>query len=151
MITERQIKRIRRYCREPIEKIKGYYEAVSSDNEFDCHHLNGLTYTMAELKKMNMYYRRPASELEFVDRHNHRSSKVLHHEQPFIDNRLYGSGDKAPNWRGNKAKDSAKYRRALRLFKAGLISEEELAPLRKLSQQETKLRHIEKSKRTNAR
>jgi len=36
MITEGQIKRLRRYCREPIENIRGYKEALNSKRKYDC-------------------------------------------------------------------------------------------------------------------
>ena len=140
MITERQIKSFKRYCREPIENIKGYHEAVSSREPYDCHHRNELTFSEKELILMNMYYHRPASELVFIERSVHRGSNKLHKECHKV--YVHRVSTRNPNWKGDSANDSAKYRRALKLFKAGLISEEELAPLRKLSQKETKERHI---------
>lgn len=142
MITERQIKRFRRYCREPIENIDGYREAVSSKEPYDCHHRNEDNFTQEELISMDMYYHRPASELEFIERSMHRGSTKLHKHKEYTHHGPRCLTTSNSNWKGDSAKDSAKYRRALKLFKAGLISEDELIPLRKLAQQETKERHI---------
>lgn len=70
--TERSMRRIQRYCREPIENIKNYDKAVSdTKNRYLLHHINELTFTQDELKKMNMYYNRPASELVWVTDKEH--------------------------------------------------------------------------------
>lgn len=108
MITDSQIRRLKKYCREPIENIKGYKEAVESEEMYDCHHINELTFSREELKKMNMYYNRPASELIIITRYDHR---ILHHrhDMPSANygekNGMYGTtGDKSPGYgrTGNK-------------------------------------------------
>ena len=72
MINEKQA---RRYCRENITLIKNYAEAVvDTTRMWICHHINGEPFTgfcKKDLKKMNMYYKRPASELKFVTRKMH--------------------------------------------------------------------------------
>ena len=76
MIHEKQAKK---YCREDISLIKNYSEAVADTKHYWlCHHVNGEPFTgfnKEQLKKMNMYYKRPASELKFVTRHMH---SVIH-------------------------------------------------------------------------
>ena len=62
----------RYYCREPVENITGYKEAISNPGRYVCHHLNELTFTREELIKMNMYYHRPASELRIMTRSEHQ-------------------------------------------------------------------------------
>lgn len=154
MLSKQGIKNIKRYCREPIENIKGYKESVESEGQYDCHHINELTFTRSELIKMNMYYHRPASELLIIP---HSSHMKLHRRHDMASARygekapmygrtgdkapMYGrTGDKAPmygrctdnspNWKGNKCSESAKYMRALKLYKAGKITDEEFQPYR---------------------
>lgn len=65
----------RKYCREDITLIKNYEEAVSDTTQMLlCHHRNAEPFTgfcTKDLKKMNMYLQRPASELMFVTRKMH--------------------------------------------------------------------------------
>lgn len=74
MINEKQA---RKYCREDITLIENYAEAVADKSRtWICHHRNAEPFTgfcAADLKKMNMYLQRPASELKFVTRREHRS------------------------------------------------------------------------------
>ena len=74
MINEKQA---RKYCREDISKIAGYAEAVVDTTQtYICHHRNAEPFTgfcRKDLKKMNMYYQRPASELMFVMRSEHNT------------------------------------------------------------------------------
>lgn len=67
----------RKYCREDITIIKNYTEAIADKTRmWICHHINGEPFTgfcTADLKKMNMYYQRPASELVFVSRSEHNT------------------------------------------------------------------------------
>lgn len=126
MITEWGIKRLKRYCREPIENIKGYREAVEGDGRYDCHHINELTFTMNELKKMNMYYNRPASELIILTHSQHLNWHI----------KWNGNG----KWKGDNAGPATMYRRALKLYKSGQISEEEFQPFRDKWQDYLRLR-----------
>jgi hypothetical protein len=67
-----------KYCRDPIEKIKGYEEAISSPEMYDCHHVLELTldgqfaHHPEELERMGMYWNRPAYELEFLKHSEHQ-------------------------------------------------------------------------------
>ena len=101
MLSKHQICMIKRYCREPIENIKGYSEAITSQEKYHCHHINELTFKMKELIKMNMYYQRPASELVLLTSVEHR--------------RLH------PHWQGDAASKHAKYMRARRKRKREVI------------------------------
>lgn len=65
--------RINMICRDPISSIRNYDKAVADDSTvYQLHHINELTFSSEELKKMNMYYHRPASELIFLTPKEHR-------------------------------------------------------------------------------
>ena len=75
----------RLYCSEDISLIENYQDAISDEERtWDIHHRkecdeNGRTlFTTKQLIEMNLYYKRPASELIFVTRSMH---KKLHREQ----------------------------------------------------------------------
>lgn len=66
------------YCSEDIALIENYQEAISDDQKmWDIHHRrecdeNGKTlFTKKQLKEMNLYFNRPASELIFVTKSMH--------------------------------------------------------------------------------
>ena len=67
------------FCREDASKIEGYEEAIKSDEQFDCHHRlelhadGSLRFTTASLKKLDLYYNRPACELVFITHSTHIS------------------------------------------------------------------------------
>ena len=79
--------RAKDYCCEDISKIENYYDALNSDEEYDCHHRleshdeNGVIrerfLTKDDLKKLGKYYNVPASELIFIPRHEHLSIHSL--------------------------------------------------------------------------
>lgn len=160
MLTKSGIRHIKKYCREPIENIKGYREAVESEGRYDCHHINGLTFTSEELKKMNMYYHRPASELIIMSRFDHKS---LHQRSDMPSttkgdkNGMFGitgekhpcfgrtftqtedtkrklseklSDDKNPAWKGENCSVQSLYKRAKKKFRQGIISESEFQKFR---------------------
>ena len=75
----------KRYCSDDIALIENYHEAISDEKKiWDIHHRrecdeNGRTlFTHKQLIDMNLYFKRPASELIFVTRSMH---KKLHREQ----------------------------------------------------------------------
>ena len=86
MIDEKQV---RRYCREDLSLIENYDEAVRSEEPYHCHHryeLNdGLVLSVNDLKDMGLYYKRPASELIFLKRIDHRRLHTIGSAHP-----LYG-------------------------------------------------------------
>lgn len=116
MLKERRIQKLKKYCREPLENIKGYKEAVESEGRYDCHHINELTFTRDELKKMNMYYNRPASELVFMKAEEHR--------------KWHNKWNGHPSWKGDTVTIQGYYRRAKNLYKSGKISEADFQPYR---------------------
>lgn len=81
MITERQLRSIRQYCSEDITKIENYDLAMTDmEHTWDCHHRlelgdNGEVISYKELKQHGLYYHRPASELIFLTKSEHR---ILH-------------------------------------------------------------------------
>lgn len=72
-----QFRMARRYCKDPIEMIAGYNEAVASDELYVIHHVLELTldgeqaHTVDELKRLDMYYKRPYFELVFLPTREH--------------------------------------------------------------------------------
>jgi hypothetical protein len=61
------IAKIKQVCCEPIEKIANFVEAINdSRHMWHLHHKLGLSNTVAELKKNDLYFHRPANELEFI-------------------------------------------------------------------------------------
>lgn len=140
MLSEHQMQLLRKYCREPIEDIKGYEEALNSTEKYHCHHINELTFTKYELVKMNMYYNRPASELVLIIELEH---KHLHGRPDMPSSRgrtgelnpMYGrtgenhpasknkgelspmfgrTGSKHPSWKGDNVTIRQMYRRKSR-------------------------------------
>ena len=73
MISETNVKK---YCAEDISLIENYKEAVSSKELYHCHHRleiqDDKCYFAKELKQMNLYYGRPASELIFLKAREHK-------------------------------------------------------------------------------
>lgn len=126
MITEYNIFCAKRYCRDDITKIKGYERALTEQGKFHIHHLNEWTFTRSELIAMNMYYHRPADELQWMSHSEHRGWHNLWNGN-FMKGKV---DDLAPTWKGEHAGVQAKYKRGLRDFRSGKITEEELQPLR---------------------
>jgi hypothetical protein len=131
MITKKGIRILKRYCRDNIKDIKGYKEAINSSKKYHCHHINELTFTKDELKKMNMYYNRPASELVLLT-HSEHSKLHQRHNMPSARvgsrNGMYGresamrhlKGDKHPRWQGGISFDHKEYMRQYRAKKRAL-------------------------------
>jgi hypothetical protein len=173
MITECGIRQLKKYCREPIENIKGYREAVeSTDGGYHCHHINELTFSRKELKKLNMLYHRPASELVILSNSDHQKWHDKWNGNPMTGkgylmsgdknpmfgvkgkdhpgsrlvgekNPMYGrSTDKNPNWKGDKASASAMYGRAKKLYKSGQITEEEFQKFRDIWSEYQRMRKL---------
>ena len=81
MINERYAKR---YCSEEISLIENYHDAIADEERmWDIHHRRecdseGRTlFTKKQLKELNLYFKRPASELVFVTKSMHMK---LHRE-----------------------------------------------------------------------
>lgn len=70
MISEKNAKL---YCKDDISLIENYEEAVN-DNErkWDCHHRRESIYTAEGLIEIGEYYNRPAIELIFLTKSEHR-------------------------------------------------------------------------------
>lgn len=114
MISELNLINWSNYCREPIENIKGYNEALNNPGRYDCHHINELTFTKDQLKKMNMYYHRPASELVIMSHSEHRRWHILWNGDPIHGNEWKISGELNHNYKGDDCSDHhKKYRDTL--------------------------------------
>ena len=72
------------YCCDNISLIENYELAINDNSQiWECHHRleiqNGIFKSDVELKKENLYYKRPASELIFL---THSEHKKLHCDNP---------------------------------------------------------------------
>lgn len=81
MINKKQAKR---FCKDPIEKIENYEAAIADEVQtWHLHHRLELTldgefaHSRDELKRLNMYYKRPYFELIFLTPAEHRSIHSL--------------------------------------------------------------------------
>ena len=70
---------VKKFCNEDITLIENYEKAINDTQTWDCHHRKetdeGLS--LKQLKELGLYYDRPASELIFLTKSEHRS---LHHQ-----------------------------------------------------------------------
>ena len=67
------INSVKKYCRDDISLIKNYNLAIADKKQqWYCHHINEMSFTADELKKMNMYYNRPANEFIFLTAKEHK-------------------------------------------------------------------------------
>lgn len=74
---------LKRFCCEDISLIENYKLAVNSNEQYDCHHRleiqeDGVLLSMQQLKDMNLYYHRPASELIFLSHKEHMRLHALY-------------------------------------------------------------------------
>lgn len=72
------VDKVRKFCKEDISNIENYDNAVNDTSQtWHCHHKleihSDYCNSMKELKLMNLYYDRPACELIFLTKHDHRS------------------------------------------------------------------------------
>lgn len=75
MISEKKVKK---YCKDSISKIENYEQAMADTSQvWDCHHRlelhpdHSVRFTRGSLKKLGLYYHRPASELIFLTEVEH--------------------------------------------------------------------------------
>ena len=117
-------RRIHKYCSDDISQIENY-ESAKNDNSqiWDLHHRLelGSDYenTKSDLEMMNLYWNRPANELIFLTRDQH----IRLHS-------LRKNGKKCPCYKHGRSIPKSMYRKALKQFKAGLITEDQLQPFR---------------------
>lgn len=78
---------LKQYCCEDFSNIEGYKEALENPNiEYHCHHRLEIqedkVLSVKELKELNLYYNRPASELIILTKQDHLKlhSKARHRE-----------------------------------------------------------------------
>lgn len=74
------IKNVNKFCNEDISLIENYEKAINDITQtWDCHHRKetdeGLS--LKQLKELDLYYDRPASEIIFLTRAEHN---ILHHK-----------------------------------------------------------------------
>ena len=70
MISERYAKQ---FCKDDISLIENYEQAVNDPiNKWVCHHRRGTIYSKEGLKEIGEYYNRPAIELIFMTKGEHR-------------------------------------------------------------------------------
>ena len=91
------------YCFEDISKIENYEEAVKDEKHWDCHHRAEILpcgrFTVDDLKKFGLYFKRPACELIFL-RHDHHirihTKGIIRSEETIERFRRAKTGDKNP-------------------------------------------------------
>ena len=117
MINEKQAQK---YCNTSISEIENYEKAVNDTTHmWHCHHrlecVDGVFTPLAELKKKDLYYNRPASELIFLTVSAHRS---LHCKDPQFSIKMsdahkgkspYNKGKKISNELKRKISESTKH------------------------------------------
>lgn len=100
------LRKLQKYCCEPIENIENYYEAINDQTQiWQCHHKDEIDKNMSkkELKESGLYYSVPAERLIFLTPSEHSS---IHNKGER--NSMYGRyGDKNPNY-GRKATEETK-------------------------------------------
>ena len=75
---------VKKYCNEDISLIENYDKAVvDKEQTWDCHHRRESETSKKELIKLGEYYNRPASELIFLTKSEHRALhlKGKHHNE----------------------------------------------------------------------
>lgn len=117
-------RRIHRYCSDDISQIENYESAKNDSSQiWDLHHRLelGSDYenSRSDLVMMNLYWNRPANELIFLTRDQHLA---IHSSRR--------NGPKSSFYNDGRSTTKVMYKRALKLFKSGLITEEELQPFR---------------------
>ena len=83
MINE---KKAREYCCEDIRLIRGYERAVNDTTQlYELHHLEGVFYSVDEMKRLGKYFKQPAEALIFLTRSEHK--KIHYAFNPVSDER----------------------------------------------------------------
>ena len=92
------------FCREDASKIEGYDEAIKSKEKYDCHHRlelhtdGSLRFTYKSLKKLDLYYNRPACELIFLPRLEHMRLHTKARWESGLLKKKLGSPRKGMKW-----------------------------------------------------
>ena len=69
---------VKNFCKDDISLIENYDKAIIDSNQtWECHHRREITIPKKQLLEIGEYYNRPASELIFLTKSEHRS---LHHK-----------------------------------------------------------------------
>lgn len=113
------IKWSKQFCSEPLENIENYDKAVADkEHMWECHHIAEIlpcgSYSREDLKKVGLYWKRPASELVYLRHDEHRALHAKN-RKPETSRRI--AEKVAMRNRGRKA--SAETRRRLSLSHMG--------------------------------
>ena len=74
--------KVKKYCNEDIYLIENYDKALADSNQtWECHHRKELTTSRNTLIELGEYYNRPASELIFLTKFEHKS---LHNKRKYV-------------------------------------------------------------------
>lgn len=118
------------------ERVENYYDAKKEDFKgWRLHHRLELTLdnqdavSMMDLINFGMYYHRPYFELIWLRENDHNRLHACTRSGEKCN--VYGRrGDNATAWKGDNVKPGTLYYRALKKFKRGEITEDELQPYR---------------------
>lgn len=130
------------------ESVENYYEAKKNNFiGWRLHHRLELTLdnkealSMMDLINFGMYYHRPYFELIWLRENEHNSLHAftrVSEKCPMFGRRM----ENHPGWKGDSASIQSKYKRGLKLFRAGKISEDELQILRNMWIEYKKMRKL---------
>ena len=71
---------VKSFCCEDVSLIENYDKAINSNEMWDCHHRleiqNNIIISKRDLIKQGLYYNRPASELIFLTKADHRKLHI---------------------------------------------------------------------------
>lgn len=79
-------KKSKTYCCEDLSLIENYDKAINDKKQmWQCHHRLEIDLNVSanELRKRNLFYNRPASELIYLTRHEHQSLHKAQNRNPF--------------------------------------------------------------------
>lgn len=79
-----------------------------------------------------------AENSRFEEARSNKSNALSGEKNPMYGKGYLISGEKNPSWKGEEVSNFCKYRRAKKLYKAGLLSESEFQPYRDARQEERK-------------
>ena len=142
------------YCSEDISNIENYELAIADDSQcWDLHHRleihEDYINSREDLKLMNIYYDRPASELIFIPHSEHISmhcklrkgnrnpcygrkrseeTKLKISKNNWMHEK--GTGENCPNWKADSKNPLTIYHRGYRMYKRGEITEREFQKYR---------------------
>ena len=116
---------VKYFCKDDISLIENFEKAVADSNTmWECHHRKGITTSKKELLEIGEYYNRPASELIFLTKKEHR---ILHfkgkHMSEEAKRKISEANKDNKNWLGRHHTEESRNKMA-KSHKGKILSEE---------------------------